>query len=90
MTALAIVMNMASPGDTIVEKNRLRARSESNLRNIPKTARANTISRTTHCERRIAMRIASSMRITSERTTANPVNLPNMIDPRLIGLERMR
>ena len=90
MIALAIVMNMASPGDTIVEKKRLRARSESNLRNIARTARANTVSRITHCERRIAINIASSMRITSERTTANPVNLPNMIDPRLMGFERMR
>ena len=90
MTALAIVMNMASPGDTIVEKKRLRARSDTSLRNIPRTASANTVSSTTHCERRIPMSIASSMRITSERTTANPVNLPNMIDPRLIGLERMR
>lgn len=34
--------------------------------------------------------MASSMRSTSESTAANPVNLPNMIDPRLMGLERMR
>ena len=90
MIALAIVMNIASHGETIVEKNRLRARSESNFRKIPRTASANIISKVTHCEIRIAINMASSIRITSERTTANPVNFPNMIDPRLIGLESMR
>ena len=90
MIALAIVMNIASPGETIVEKKRLRASRESSLSKIPSTARKKTISRTTHCERRIAINIASSMRITSESTTANPVNLPNIIAPRLIGLESIR
>jgi hypothetical protein len=48
MIALAIVMNIASPGETIVEKKRLRARSDMSLRKIPTTANQKIISNTTH------------------------------------------
>ncbi len=83
-------MNIASPGDTTVENNKLRARSERSLRNIPRIAKMNTESMATHCDMSIAMRIASSIRNTRSRTTENPKNLPNMIIHRRMGFERMR
>lgn len=48
MIALAMVMNMARPGETIVEKKRLRAKRESNFRKIPTTAKAKIKSMITH------------------------------------------
>jgi hypothetical protein len=90
MIALAIVITIASPGETIVEKNRLKARRESNFKNIPRIAKKKIISSATHCESNIIISIASSMSITSESTVANQENLPSMIIPRLIGFERMR
>jgi len=90
MMALAIVMNMTRTGEMIVEKKRLRAKSEMSLRKIPIIAKKNIISRVTHWEIRIATSIATSIHTRSESTTANHMNFPNMMDPRLIGFESMR
>jgi hypothetical protein len=83
-------MSMASPGDTIVEKNRLNARRERSLRNIPSVAKKNIESRITHCEIRIAMRMRSSITKTNKSTTAKPLNFQKIIIPLRIGFESMR
>jgi hypothetical protein len=88
--AVTIIMSIASHGDTMAENNKLKARRERSLRNIPRIAKKNIESRITHCDMSIAMRIPSSIRITRNRTTENPVNLPTIIIPLRIGFESMR
>jgi hypothetical protein len=85
-----MIMSMESPGDTIVENNKLRARRERSLRNIPSIASKNIESITTHCDMRIAIKIKSSIRITRDRTTEKPVNFPKIIMPLRIGFESIR
>lgn len=88
--AHAIVINIASPGETIVEKNKLSERSERSFRKIQTIEIKNILSNTTHCESNIPVNITSSMQITNSNIVANPINFPKIIDHLLIGFESMR
>jgi hypothetical protein len=87
---LVIVINIASPGDTIVEKSRLNASKDSSFKNIPTVAKKNIESRITPCESNIPIRIVSSIMNTNNSTTENHVNLPMMIIHRRIGFDSIR
>jgi len=85
-----MVMNIATIGETNVEKKRIRARREKSFRMIPSTAkkRRGSMSISLSMSMPIRMRVWKNTIIII--TQEKPINFPRMILDRAIGFESIR